>query len=347
MSSSTIVPVALVSSIKPHPDPETTNLELVEILGWQLVSQRGKFQVGQRVVFVPPNNVLPDTLVTRLDIAKYVAAGNRVHSIRLRGEPSFGLAFSPDHDWEPGTNVADYYGIEKYIPPVLMTSEDSELEHPEFVRYSDIENLRNFPDIFHLGEPVIITEKIDGTNCRIGLIDGEVICGSFRVQHKRPEQETKKRSLYWYPYLHRPEVTALLHALGKQYRVVVLFGEVFGPGVRHFTYGLPKGRVDFRLFDIFCAGRYLDYDDAMDWATDYQVMAAPLLARRPYELEAIHRLANGQTLLSSGTNMREGVVVRPLAERTDPRVGRVIMKFIGDEIMIRQASGKIKDYTDA
>jgi hypothetical protein len=41
--------------------------------------------------------------------------------------------------------------------------------------------------------------------------------------------------------------------------------------------------------------------------------------------------------------MREGVVVRPEKERTDPRVGRVVLKYVSDDFLLR---GKAVDFAE-
>ena len=52
-----IVPVAEVQAIRAHPDAD--RLEIAEILGWQLVVAKGEHHVGERVVYVPPDAVVP------------------------------------------------------------------------------------------------------------------------------------------------------------------------------------------------------------------------------------------------------------------------------------------------
>ena len=49
-----------------------------------------------------------------------------------------------------------------------------------FHGYTEIENIRNFPDVLQPGEEVVITEKLHGKNCRLGLIrvPGEAVTPS-------------------------------------------------------------------------------------------------------------------------------------------------------------------------
>ena len=131
----------------------------------------------------------------------------RVRCTRLRGEPSFGLAITPDEDWPLGENVAEHYSLIKYEPPVREPGSrggpppDALPEHPLFPRYTDIENLRNFPHLLEEGEMVVVTEKIHGTNTRIGMIEGELMAGSHRLRRKPLEsEEEQRRNFYWFPY---------------------------------------------------------------------------------------------------------------------------------------------------
>ena len=62
---------------------------------------------------------------------------------------------------------------------------------------------------------------------------------------------------------------------------------------------------------------------------EFGVETVPVLYRGPYDLGTIKVLSEGPTTLGAD-HIREGVVVKPAAERTDPKVGRVCLKYIGD-----------------
>jgi hypothetical protein len=47
-------------------------------------------------------------------------------------------------------------------------------------------------------------------------------------------------------------------------------------------------------------------------------------------------------LIADEPHMREGVVVKPARERTDPKVGRVILKYVSDTYLF----GDKTDFTD-
>ena len=50
------------------------------------------------------------------------------------------------------------------------TDRDSLPPVAAFHGYTEVENVRNFPDVLKPGEEVMITEKLHGKNCRLGLV---------------------------------------------------------------------------------------------------------------------------------------------------------------------------------
>ena len=209
--SSVIADVVEIEAIHPHPNAD--RLFLARIKGWQAVIRKREdgspeFAPGERVVFIPPDSTLPREMAERLGVVSYLSErtnveGGRdlvVRRVRLRGEPSFGLVVRPDDpEWPVGTDVREHYGIGKFRPPVRFSAGDAEPSHPLFQRYTDIENLRNFPDVFAPGEEVVVSEKIHGTNARIGWVEGALLAGSHGLQRKRPEPEAMATNTYWSP----------------------------------------------------------------------------------------------------------------------------------------------------
>lgn len=336
--SSLIVPVATIETLKPHPNAD--RLELAQVLGWQLVVPKGQFQPGQKLVYFPIDTILPPELSERFGVTQYLSK-QRIRCARLRGEPSFGLAVLPDEDWPLGENVAEYYGATRYEPPVRVTAGDAEKDHPLFVAYTEIENMRNFPALFETSESIILSEKVHGTQCRVGWIEGEPMAGSKQVRRKRPEEDRFVSNTYWFPLSLEP-VRTLLETLGRDHRQVLLFGEVYGSKIQSFHYGL-HGVVGFRAFDLLLDGHYLDWPDFLEICARYGVETVPVLATLSFDLTEVRRFSEGKTrLMQQDAHIREGVVVRPQRERHDPRLGRVILKYVSDSYLF----GEKSDYTD-
>ncbi|MBI4606253.1 MAG: RNA ligase (ATP) [Planctomycetes bacterium] len=338
MSTALIVPVALIEEVKPHSNAD--RLEIARILGWQVVVPKGQHRAGQKVVYFPPDAVLPPEVSDRFGVTQYLSKG-RVRCARLRGEASFGFVVPPDDpDWPLGMNVAERYGAVKFEPPPRPDAGDSERAHPLFQRYTDIENLRNFPHVLQPGEPVVVTEKIHGTSGRIGIVEGEWMAGSMGVRRKRPPDEKLPSSTYWWPYA-LPELRALVESLAGAHRQVVLYGEVYGAKIQSFHYGLHKS-WGFAAFDLLVDGRFLDWPDFLPLCERFAVPRVPVLYEGPYDIEVVRRLSCGKTTFEDA-HVREGVVVKPQRERLDPVIGRVALKDLRDEYLLDE---KKTDYTE-
>ncbi len=321
--STLIVEVCRIEAVAAHGNADA--LELAQIKGWQCVIPKGQHAAGDLVTYIPIDAVIPAAQSDRWGFTKYLSNG-RVRCAKLRGEPSFGVIIPlEDPAWTEGQDVKDVYGITKYIPPVKLSAGDAAPDHPLFPEYTDVENLRNFPSVLTEGEEVVVTEKLHGTNCRIGRVEGEWVAGSMSVRRLRPERLAD--SIYWQP-LEAAGVQPLLEHLGQNARQAVLYGEVFGSRVQNLNYG-QVGTLGFRAFDLLVDGKYLDSDMFLDLCAVFGVETVPVLYRGPYTLAAIKALSEGPTTLGAD-HIREGVVVKPVRERTDPKVGRVCLKYIGD-----------------
>ena len=333
--SSVIVQVCKIDEVKPHTNADA--LEICLVKGWNCIVKKGEYKAGDLVVYFPPDTVLSQEWTDKFGVTAYCSKcdqGMRIKQAKLRGEPSFGLLVRcPDDTWEVGKDVAEFYGAEKYIAPTLGKQGDiMGKSHPLLEKFTDIENMRNFPDILQEGEEVICTEKLDGTQVRMASIQDDaqgqiIICASKNHPRKRPENEQEMRdNWYWFPYT-IPGVKKILDELGSQYKVVEIFGETYGR-VQKLVYGM-KG-LAFRAFGLIIDGKYVDYDERVALFTKYEVPMVPLLYRGPFSLAKIKEISEGRSTVPGADNIREGTVVQPVIERRDPKIGRVLLKFVSD-----------------
>lgn len=330
--SKLIVEVCRLSDVRPHPNAD--KLDLAVVKGWQTVVAKGIYTPGDLVTYIPPDSVLPVDLSDSLGVTKYLSNG-RVRCAKLRGEPSFGLVCAAHG--EEGEDVAEKLGITKYEPPIRISAGDSEQDHPMFGKYTDMENLRNFGNVLIPGEPVVYTEKIHGTNCRVGWVrgdDGEIIrmAGSKGLRRKE-----EAGSLYWLPW-GMPSVESLLMRCAETTATqAILFGEIYGK-VQSLRYGLPNG-VAFAAFDLMIDGKYKDSYFFELACADHEVPTVPVLGRGSFSMEETIALSRGKSAVPGADHIREGVVVKPLLERHDPATGRVILKYVSDDYLC----GNIED----
>ena len=124
---------------------------------------------------------------------------------------------------------------------------------------------------------------------------------------------------------------------------MILFGEIYGQGVQSLHYGCNK-KKGFRAFDLYVDGRFISFDAFADLCNLHGVERVPVIYQGPFDLEKIKEVSTGKSVLPGAKNIREGVVVRPVRERRDPALGRVVLKFVSPDYNL--SKHKKKDTTD-
>lgn len=236
-------------------------------------------------------------------------------------------------EWVPvpfkeGDAVGDIMGITKYESPMPATT-GGEVEAPPkgwvFPIYTDIEGMRRYPNIIQEGEEVVLTEKLHGANARF-VHDGRRLWVGSHGQIKKLDPE--RPNIWW--QLVPSEIN---EKMLEDFPFHVFFGEVYGQ-VQDLRYGIKSG-VRFRVFDVYDVKgqKYLDHDDAVSMATMCDLEWVPTLYRGQWK-ESLKELCEGTSTLAE--NVREGFVVKPVKERWDPQIGRVVLKMHGQGYLLRK-----------
>lgn len=360
-------------TITPHPDADA--LELAAIDDYRAVVRKGEFETGELIVYIPEQSVLPEWLIAELGLEGRLAGGtvlpdgsklrDRVKAVRLRGQLSQGLVYRPNGrlgELDEGTDYAEELGVSKWSPPIPLHMAGEVKPVPGLRSYTDIENIKRFPDVLVPGEEVIAVEKAHGTCTVAGLVDGEFVVSSKGHASQGRALVENPGNVYWRMaerYALRGKLETLEAWLSGRESwpqnplygervahgsAIHLYGETLG--VQDLMYGLPKGELDFRLFDIRIGDQFLDYDAMLAIAAELELPVLPVLYRGPFDRETIEEVARGKEQVSGQeTGVREGVVVRPTTERSDPNLGRVILKVISPEYLLRKG-GKDGEATE-
>lgn len=334
------VEVVRLGAIEKHPNADALQITQVHG-GYPCISQLGAFAEGDLAVYVPVDAIV-DTArpeFTFLAGSNVPGKPHRVRAKRLRGIFSMGLLIPAPAGASEGDDVCVQLGITKWEPPAdrINTSSPATpspggLPIPVY----DLEGLRRHLNasepVLVDGEEVVITEKIHGANARIVITaDGVVHVGS-RNQWKREDADD-----LWWPALRASGLVDTLQDAAPSLDGLVLYGEVFGQ-VQDLTYGHERGTAArFRLFDAYRTetGTWYDHDTLEQFARLANVDMVPVLYRGPWSRDLLS-LAEGPSTLASHT--REGFVVRPVKERFHRRVGRVVLKMVGEGYLTRKAA---------
>lgn len=357
--------------IEDHPNAD--RLELAVVGDYRAIVGKGQFKTGDLAVYIPEAAVCPEWLIEKLGLVGKLAGKqhNRVKAVRLRGVFSQGLiyplaeqdkkvlSFDGKDDGKPswtyveeGDDVTVHLGITKYEPPIPVHMQGEVFNaHGKTLSY-DIENYKKYPDILQEGEPVSITEKIHGTWCCFGWhpeftehfivtskgLSGQGLAFKFNENNEgnlyiRALRGTK---------IGASNLNVMNRAMGfwGHGSPVYILCEVYGPGVQKgFAYGAPEPKI--RVFDIYWGepgnGEYASAKMLPTLCQALEVEMVPSLYVGEFSKEKMLELTSGKESVSGHeSNMREGVVVRPLYERRDDTIGRVILKSVSDEYLLRK-----------
>lgn len=322
MSNSThVVEVFRLEKIEKHPNADT--LDCVDAFGYPVIVKSGQFVAGDLVCFIPPDNCVP------LDREEFSwLKRSRVTACKLRGIPSFGLLLKAPDGFQEGDNVAEHFGITHYEPPAVSSESGNvraprrlknEVECPTIAPVYDLEAIRKYKRLFE-GRQVHVTEKLHGCNGRFtySSADQTFYCGSR--EWWKQESDT---SVWWKAFKKNTELQQFLRANPD----VVAYGEVAGQVQGGFSYG-DKGPRIF-VFDIMRDGQFLNPLEARELTDPYSVQWVPTVASDIlFDMSVLEPMAEGKSLVDNKTQ-REGIVISPMVEESDPRHGRLKMKLVG------------------
>ncbi len=304
--------------LRKHNNADTLSIADIEGSGWQVVVRTDDFALEGTAIYIPVDTIVPEKPEFEFLRDKRF----RIKAIKLRGEYSYGVLIPNKDNLPVGEDVTEKIGIKRYEPPLPLDMSGETVPYAEIdwiCKYTDVERYENFSDVFKEGEEVIVTEKIHGSNLRVSKNDNNLFVGGHNWMWKETE-----RNLYWKAIKQNGFDKILLEKLPDK---LILFGEVYGKKVQTLQYGLDTQKIVF--YDAFQNERYFDWDEFIELMKEIDLSdnIVPALYRGGYDLNKIKELAQGNTLLS-GNHLKEGVIVKPVKERVDGKLGRVILKFI-------------------
>lgn len=167
------------------------------------------------------------------------------------------------------------------------------------------------------------TEKVDGTNIRIGIIPSSYeISWDIEIGGRTENAQIPANVI---KFIHQ-NITHKVAEAGLQQEVpVILFGEGYGPGIQ--SGGLYRKDQAFVLFDVKVGQWWLRPLAVMEVADKLGVEFAPTIGIGTLH-DAIEMVRTG--LKSTwGDFEAEGIVARPTVHLTDRKGERIITKIKG------------------
>lgn len=286
--------------------------------------------------YVPPDSVVPDTPI--FAFLKNLPPTRRIKVSKLRGVLSQGVLCHAPEGSQIGDDVSDILGVTRYDPKIIGEDEGGESSNvveppPNNPPVYDVETWHRYGSLFEEGEEVVVTEKVHGANSRFCYRGDKMYCGS-RQQWKSFHPKST-----WWACLQQ---NSWIQDYCCSHQDHTLYGEVYGY-VQDLQYGCRKGQYKFVVFDVLAefedkTHRWLTVDECDELRKtnkDLNKNWVPLLYRGPYSNEEVVKYVDGPSTIPGANHIREGVVVKPVKERCDPEIGRVQLKIVSNEYLMR------------
>lgn len=355
--SSLIVEVCKIKNVRKHPNAD--KLSLADVKGWQVIIGLNQYKEDDLIIFCPPDAIIPSNIIDKYNL-EYLKKNGRTSTVKLRGYISEGLVLDlPEGKWKTGDDVSKILGITKYEPPASKYSVKGSQQtsrkkiNPAFHKYTKIENVKNYNNVFEVGDKVVISEKVHGSNFRAALLEinigknipfldkvsmfirknilnhkNEYVVGSHNVQITH---HSNRKSFYdkdiWNEMYNKYNLKDILVP------GMIIYGEVFGKNIQDLTYGIDGHQLI--VFDIKFNDEYMNWDFVKNYCVVHGLPCVPELYRGKYYEEILDDFTSGQSILCPD-QIREGCVIKMLREEKHPRIGRKILKSINPEYLTRK-----------
>jgi RNA ligase (TIGR02306 family) len=152
--------------------------------------------------------------------------------------------------------------------------------------------------------------------------DQKMFCGS----HTNWKMESDI-SVWWKALRQNPWIEEFC----RKHPDIFIYAETFGQ-VQSLKYNAKPNQFFVAAFDILDHDRWLSYDECQEIIKDTPDFKwVPLVYRGPFNREMLLAEAEKNSLYPNcATQMREGIVIRPVIERFDAKLGRVFLKMVSN-----------------
>ena len=335
------------------------NIELVLVSGWQAITKKGEYKVGDLVVVATTDAIIPQELSDNMGVNGYLRKGHRVRTVKLRGVYSECLIiptkFIPGYgdQYYEGMDMMEKMGVFKYQPPVKMVemsvggTKIKYHQNPNFHVYYKFPNLKNVPELFADEDEVVVTRKLHGTNAsycivrkkKLSLLDHvrkffgnkwvefEYVYGSHNVEKGSDSQGFYSTDV-WRTVANEYKIKEKLWDYVKTYFIpqhlgsgVVIYGEIYGHGIqKNYEYGLND--IKFAGFDVEINGEYKDFSVERGIFKTLDLPTVEVLYKGNWSKEEQDKHVFGNFI--EGTKVpHEGIVVKSITGERN-KVAKVI-----------------------
>lgn len=318
--------------LKLTPIPNADLIETATVLGWEVVVKKGEFNVGDLVVYMEIDSLLPN----KPEFEFLKSNGMRIRTIRLKGQISQGICFPlsilpESFVIEEGKDCTEELGVIKYEPPIpAHLAGIVKGKIPSFIPKTDETRVQVLQELLdkYANTRCYVTEKIDGTSATFYVKDGV-----FGVCSRNLELLEDDTNTFW-KIAREMDIENKLLSLHAN---VAIQGELYGENIQSNPINI-KGQT-IRFFNLFNIDRYRYYD-FIELEVILRRLNLPMVPviDSNYILETNINSIVEKSKIKSTLNPKiwaEGIVIRPYFEKYDSQYGRISFKSINPEFLLK------------
>lgn len=331
-----------ISDIRPIPGAD--RIVVAQVDGWECVVQKDEFHVGDRIVYVEVDSVVPE----RPEFEFLRDRKFRVRTIKLRGQVSQGLVLplSILPDGAPtnlGADVTGALGITKYDPQAqqeaqLLTKQPQTPQNPiakflmrfkwyrkhfmkpkrkggfpDWIVKTDETRIQNLTTLFDIeskkGTPFSVTEKVDGQSATYFLRKVSRRKYEFGVCSRNIRLGAPDNSSYW-TIAKKYDIENVLKQLIGDYETIVLQGEICGNGIQGNKYHISN--YDLFVFNLIYPDHKCTTAEIAELVAPFGLKTVPIVEEGktlPDTIAELVEYSKGYSVVRK-EQKREGVVMR-------------------------------------
>jgi RNA ligase (TIGR02306 family) len=240
-----------ILNVTKHPNADS--LDICTVLGYEVITKLGQYKIGEKIVFIQPDSVLPDKPWASF----YKSKSSRVRAIKLRGSWSMGVIesfASLDLDssiYNEGDDLTEITGVYKFESPQPNDNSARSLL-PFGIPKTDEDRWQSISKHLPFGELVDVTLKLDGQSASyfVKIEDGKVVdkgilgrtlCFKSETENNYTRQDKR------YGILEKLEKYCLENNIS-----ICLRGESHGSNIQNFSHN-PHAKLplDIAFFSVF------------------------------------------------------------------------------------------------
>ncbi len=322
-----------------QPIPGADRIELAFVLGWQVVVQKGQFQINDLAIYFNIDSVLDSTHVVTAKLAADLKF-KPLKTVKIRGVLSQGLLTSLNNlisyntEFTEGDNVTEILNVRKYVESEeanLYDKNASRTSWPLCIPKTDESRLQNSPKLLNSisDKDIIITQKYDGTSTTFLTLDGKFsVCSRNQLILDVTDNNNRV-------YLEMATKYNLSDNMLKLNKNLAIQGETIGPKINGNKHGVSEN--SFYVFNIYDIDgkKYLSWDNVVDICQMLNLNLVPVVYRGKCVLNCLKDFLDlsDKQLYNTG-KICEGIVVKSDCNDSNDN-DRISFKVISNKYLLK------------